>query len=107
MEQREKEANKLIESANKKIKGSFFSNIFNSESNRYEEALNLYLKAANMYKLLKNWEKSGECFEKCGEIEDKISGDPSSHYLEASHCYSFVDQKRNPIYKNRINQHVK
>ena len=90
---REKEALKLIETANKKIKGSFFSNLFNSQSSRQEEALDLFEKAGNMFKLEKNWEKAGECFEKCGEIEEKLDSDPASHYLEASHCYSFVNQK--------------
>jgi alpha-soluble NSF attachment protein len=90
---REKEALKLIETAHKKIKGSFFSNIFNSQSSRYEEALDLFEKAGNMFKLSKNWEKAGESFEKCGEIEEKLDSDAASHYLEASHCFSFVDQK--------------
>ena len=89
---REKEAQGLIESAEKKIKGSFFGNIFNSQSSRQEEALDLYVKAANTLKLAKNWEKAGWCFEKCGEIEEKLESDPATHYLEASHCYSFSNE---------------
>ena len=90
---REKEALKLIETANKKIKGSFFSNLFNTQSSRYEEALDLFEKSGNMFKLSKNWEKAGECFEKCGELEEKLESDAASHYLEASHCFSFIDQR--------------
>lgn len=90
---REKEAYTLIETANKKIKGSFFSNLFNSQSSRFEEALDLFEKAGNMFKLAKNWDKAGECFQKCGEIEEKLESDAATHYLEASHCYSFTDQK--------------
>lgn len=92
MENREREAFKLIENAEKKVKGSFFSNIFNSQSSRMEEALDLLEKAGNMLKLSKNWEKAGECFQKCGELEEKLDSDPASHYLEATHCFSFVDQ---------------
>jgi len=95
---REKEALKLIETANKKIKGSFFSNIFNSQSSRNEEALDLFEKAGNMFKLAKNWQKAGECFQRCGEIEEKLDSDAASHYLEASHCFSFVDQSSIMIY---------
>lgn len=98
---REKEALKLIDTANKKIKGSFFGNIFNSQSTRYEEGLDLYVKAANMFKLAKNWEKAGECFEKCGEIEEKLDSDPASHYLEASHCYGFINETSSIIIKFR------
>ena len=57
-----------------------------------EEALDLLEKAGNMLKLSKNWEKAGECFQKCGELEEKLDSDPASHYLESTHCFSFVDQ---------------
>jgi alpha-soluble NSF attachment protein len=102
VDNREKEAYKLIETANKKIKGSFFSNIFSSQNSRFEDGLDLFVKAANMLKLAKNWEKAGEAFEKCGEIEEKLEADPASHFLEASHCYSFTNETS--IYKtnNRV-----
>jgi len=102
VDNREKEAIKLIETANKKIKGSFFGNIFNSQSNRFEEGLDLFEKAGNMLKLAKNWDKAAECFQKCGELEEKLDVDSASHYLEASHCYSFVDQRKSTDILNKV-----
>jgi len=93
---------KLIETANKKIKGSFFSNIFNSKSSRYEEGLDLFEKSGNMLKLAKSWERAGECFQRCGELEEQLDTDPASHYLEASHCYSFIDQDKSTKILNKV-----
>jgi len=55
-----------------------------------------------MFKLSKNWDKAGECFQKCGETEEKLNSDPASHYLEASHCYSFIDQQKSAEILNRV-----
>ena len=84
----------LIRKAESKLSPGFFGKIFSNEQIRLEEATQLYESAANMYKLNKEWEKAGKCFEKCAELDKKTQTEPSQHYKEASHCFSFVDKER-------------
>ena len=57
-----KSAKENEEKADKKIKGSFFKNLFSSKSERFDDARDLYEKAANSYKLAGEWKKAGEMY---------------------------------------------
>jgi alpha-soluble NSF attachment protein len=90
----ESEAYNLVEKAEKKLKTGFLGGLFSSKEGRMEEALELYQKAGNIFKLNKKWVEAGECFEKCGNLEESLKADPTSHFQDASHCYSFMDKRR-------------
>lgn len=94
MMNREKEAIELVKKAESKMNTGFFGSIFSSKSSRMEEALDYLEKAANIFKLVKNWEEAGKTYEKCGNIELELQADASKYYLDAAHCYSFVNLQR-------------
>ena len=92
---KEYEAHKLVELAQKKTATGFFKGLFSSKESRLEEALDLYDRAANMFKLGKKWFEAGECYEKCADIEVELKSDlAAGHYHDAAHCFNFVDKKR-------------
>lgn len=84
----------LIRKANSKLSPGFFGKLFSNEQVRAEEACQLYESAANLYKIQKNWEEAGKAYEKCAELDIKTNMDPSQHYREASHCFSFTNKER-------------
>ena len=84
----------LIRKANSKLSPGFFGKLFSNEQVRAEEACQLYESAANLYKIQKNWEEAGKAYEKCAELDIKTNMDPSQHYREASHCFTFTNKER-------------
>jgi len=94
---KELEARRLVEQAQKKMKSGFFKSLFSSEATRKEEALDLYERAGNIFKLCKLWAEAGECFENCGELEEFLQADPTSNYQDSAHCYKFLDPKSNSL----------
>ena len=84
----------LIRKANSKLSPGFFGKLFSNEQVRAEEACQLYESAANLYKIQKNWEEAGKAYENCAELDIKTNMDPSQHYREASHCFSFTNKER-------------
>jgi hypothetical protein len=92
---KELEARKLVDQAQKKLKAGFFKSLFSSEASRKEEALDLYERAGNIFKLCKLWAEAAECFTNCGELEEFLGSDPTSHYQDGAHCYKFVDSQSN------------
>lgn len=98
---REKEAYDLIKKADSKINTGFFGSLFSSKSSRLEEALDLLEKAAHIFKLVQKWSEAGNTFERCGNIEQELSADAAKYYIEASHCFSFVDSDKSLAAKNK------
>lgn len=85
------EALKLVKQAEAKQNTGFFGRLFSSKESRLEECLDLYEKAAGIYKLNKKWEEAAKLYEKCAQIQLDIKGEPTQYYIDAAHCYSFVD----------------
>lgn len=54
MDNMQTQGDEFTRQARKKMKGSFFSNMFNSKDTRAGDALDLFQQAANCYKLAKN-----------------------------------------------------
>lgn len=91
---REKEAYEYIKKAESKQKPGFFEKMFSNKDSRLEESLDYLEKAGNIFKLLKKWDKAGEVMENCAKIQIELQGDPAQSFLDASHCYSFVDKDK-------------
>ena len=98
---KEQEAHDLIKKAESKLTTGFFGSLFSSKSSRLEEALDFYDKAANIYKLCKKWELAGITYEKCGKVEEDLNEDAAKYYIEASHCYSFVNLEKSVLIKKK------
>ena len=80
--------------AEKKMKGSFFKNLFSSKSERLDDARDLYEKAANSYKLGSQWEKAGEMYRKCADCEAQTDGMPAQYVLDSVNCYKKVNAQK-------------
>jgi len=88
---KEQEAYSYIKKADEKQNPGFMSKLFSSQESRLEESLDYLEKAANIFKMLKKWEEAGKTWERCANIQKQLRNEPASFYLEASHCFSFVD----------------
>jgi len=91
---REKEAYEYIKKAKQNQNPGFFSKLFSSKETRLEESLDLLEKAANIFKLLKKWQEAGDILINCAQIQRELNSDSANFFIEAAHCYSFVDSQK-------------
>ena len=94
MVEREKEAYEYIKKASEKQNPGFFSKLFSNKESRLEESLDLLEKAANIFKLVKKWQEAGDTMMNCAKIQNELNSDCAQSYIEASHCFSFVDKEK-------------
>ena len=93
----EQKANKMVEEAQGKLKGSsagFFGMLFGGSS-KEDEGLEMLGRAANLYKMAKNWGKAGNTFTSIATHHAKKGSkhDAATNYVEAANCYKKTDPK--------------
>mmetsp|Transcript_17100 Transcript_17100/g.66596 ORF Transcript_17100/g.66596 Transcript_17100/m.66596 type:complete len:286 (+) Transcript_17100:100-957(+) len=90
MSNHEARAQRLLQEAEKKKKGGFFSGA------KWDEAAELIVKAASMYKLAKKWERAGELYIEAAECQMKINygHDAASNYINASNMFKKAKSPR-------------
>ena len=74
------------------VKGCCDSLFGESQESRNSQASELFEKAANSFMLSKRWKDAGECFERSADMDIRLKLEPYEKFMQASHCYSFIDQ---------------